>query len=76
MRGEGVAEGVLSEVGVESVAAAEQLLEHGVLRGHPFEDEIAGGERAAERGDVGERDLALEQKMMQDSEHHDGVEVA
>ena len=74
VRSKGLAEGGLGEVGVKSTATPDQLLEHWVLRGNPFEDEVPGGEAGAE-GHVGEGDLALEQKMMQDGEHHHGVEV-
>ena len=76
--GKGLAERcILSEVGVESIAAANQLPEQwGLAGGTHSRDEVFGSEGVAEGGDVAERNLALKQQMMQDSEHHDGVEVA
>src|SRR5258708_38269567 len=73
---EGGAEGGLGEVGVGWGAAAQQLLEHRVLGGNPFEDEMPGGKGAREGRDVVEGDLAAQRKVMRDGGHHYGVEVA
>ena len=66
----------LGEVGVEGFAAAEKFEEFGVGGGDPLDDEVAGGDFAAERGDAVEGDLADEQQVMDEGQHQDGVEVA
>ena len=73
---EGFAEGSFGEVGVDGFASAEEFLEFGVGGWHPFDDEVAGGDTAAEGGDVGQRDLCAEEEVMDDGEHEDGVEVS
>ena len=52
VRREGLAEGCLGDVGVDVVAATEKLLELDIGWGHPLEDEVAGGEVAAESRDA------------------------
>ena len=73
---EGFAEGCFGEVGVDGFASAEEFLEFGVGGWDPFEDEVAGGDAAAEGGDVGQGDLCAEEEVMDDGEHEDGVEVS
>ena len=74
-RGEGLAEGGFSDVGIEGIATAEQKLKHWIRDGHPLENEMTSGEIAAHRGDAVERDLAVQQQVMNDGEHHHGVKV-
>ncbi len=76
VRAECGAEVGLGEVGVEGFAAAEELEEPGVGGWDPLEDEVAGGDLAAEGGDVFEGNLADEEEVVDEGEHQYGVEVA
>ena len=51
---------------VDGVAATDEFAELGVGGRDPLDDEVAGGQVAAKIGDVVHRDLAVEQKMMDD----------
>ena len=74
--GERVAEKGLGEVGIDVVAPAEQLLELHIGWEAPTRGSGARGEVAAQACDAVHRDLAVQQKMMDDCEHHHSIEVA
>ena len=64
------------ERAVEGVAAAHEALEHGVLDGHPLDDEVTPREAVAESEDGGEGDLLHQDEVVDDREHQDEVELA
>ena len=64
------------ERAVEVVAAAQEVLEHGVVDGDPLDDEVAACEAMAERENLGEGDLLHQKEVMDDREHEDKVELS
>src|ERR1700677_3397108 len=73
--GEGFAECGFGDVGVNGFAAANEFMKLRISWGNPFEDEMCGRQTAAKPGDTVHWDLAAEQEMMQNGQHHDRVEV-
>ena len=74
--GAGSEQVIFAERSVERISAAHQTLKHGVLDGHPFDDEVMPGEAVAEIEDGGEWDLFHQHEMADDGEHQDEVELA
>lgn len=74
--GEGFAERGFRDVSVDGFAAANEFVKLRVSWGNPLKDEVGGRETAAQFGDTVHRDLAAEQQMVQDGEHHNRIEVA
>ena len=64
------------ERAIERVAAAHQALEHGILDGHPFDDEVAASQAMTKSHDRGQRNLLHQQQVMDDCEHQHQVELA
>ena len=63
-------------MGEDGVAATDELAEHDVGGWDPLDDEMAGGEIRGEAGDFGERDVVVEEEVMDDGEHDEAVECA
>jgi len=62
----GVEEIGFGERAVEVVASAQEALEHGVVDGDPFDDEVAAGEAMAEGENFGEGNLLHQKEVMDD----------
>lgn len=72
--GEHRAEVGLGDAGEDGVAPTNEPAEHHIGGRDPFEDEDGGGERGAEFGDLREGHLIVQQEVVDNGEHEDGVE--